>query len=128
MGKWWIWLAVIGLVVLFVASFIGLYILGGDDQSPLERTRDISIVFLTGSMVLVVLLMGAMLGAVVWLVLLLKDKIIPLLEQLTMTAHRVRGTSEFVSEEVARPIISVYSSFAGIRAMIKTVTGRDRRK
>jgi hypothetical protein len=45
-----------------------------------------------------------------------------LLEQLTATATRVRGTTEFVSEEVASPIISAYSAVAGWRAMIKTVT------
>jgi hypothetical protein len=71
--------------------------------------------------------MGALVGASVWLALLIKDKVIPLLEQLTAAAGRIRGTAEFVSEEVASPIISAYSTFAGIRAMMRTVTGKDRK-
>lgn len=128
MRKGWLWLIVGGLVVLFVVVFVVLYLLGGSDQAPLERIRDISIIFLMLGSVLVVLLLGALVGVGVWLALLLKDKVIPLLEQLTQTAFRVRGTTEFVSEQVAEPIISAYGTVAGIRAMIRTVTGRDRRR
>jgi hypothetical protein len=126
--KGWLWLIVIGLLVLFVALFVILYLLGGSDQSALERIRDIAVIFLAFCVLLSVILLGALVGVMVWLVLLIKDKVIPLLEQLTATAARLRGTAEFVSEEVASPIISVASTFAGIRATVKTVTGRDRKK
>ena len=124
MRKGWIYLTVIGLLVLFVVLFVVLYLLGSSRESALQRTTEISIIFLSLSMVLVVLLMGALVGATLWLVFLIKDKVIPLLEQLTAAAARVRGTAEFVGEEVAAPIISAYSTLAGIRAMIKTVTGK----
>jgi hypothetical protein len=126
--KGWLWLSIGGLVVLFVVVFVVLYLLGGHNESALTKITEISIVFLALSMVLVVLLLGALVGASVWLIMLLKDKVIPLLEQLTAAAARVRGTAEFVGEEVAAPIISAYSTLAGIRAMIKTVTGTDHKK
>ncbi|ACZ39541.1 hypothetical protein [Sphaerobacter thermophilus] len=128
MRRGWVWVTVGVLLVIFIGLFVLLYLLGGADQSPLERTRDISIIFLSLSGVLVVLLLGALVGVMVWLALLLKDKVIPLLEQLTEAAARVRGTTEFVSEEVVSPIISAYGTVAGLRAMIRTVTGRDRRR
>ncbi len=118
------WLGVIigGVAVLLIALIVGLYLLGGDHQSPLERLRDISLVFITVGFVLWLMLMAALVGVVVWLALLIKDRIIPLLEELTASAKRVHGTTNFVSEEVAKPVISTYSSIAGLRAMIKTVT------
>ncbi|MBX5446702.1 hypothetical protein [Sphaerobacter sp.] len=128
MRRGWVWVTVGVLLVIFIGLFVLLYLLGGADQSPLERTRDISIIFLSLSGVLVVLLLGALVGVTVWLALLLKDRVIPLLEQLTEAAVRVRGTTEFVSEEVVSPIISAYGTVAGLRAMIRTVTGRDRRR
>lgn len=124
MRKGWLWLIVIGLIVLFVVVFIVLYLLGSPGESALQKITEISIIFLAMSMLLIVLLMGALVGAMLWLVFLLKDKVIPLLEQLTAAAARVRGTAEFVGEEVAAPIISAYSTLAGIRAMIKTVAGK----
>lgn len=127
MRKGWVWVSVIVLLVVFIGGGVGLYFLGGSDQSPLQRLTDISVIFITLSMILVVLLLGALVGLAVWISLLLKDRAIPLLEQLTGTVTRVRGTTEFVSEEVAKPIISFYSRVAGIRALVKTVTKRDRR-
>jgi hypothetical protein len=122
MRQGWLWVIVGGVALLLIGLIVGLYLLGGDHQSPLERLRDISLVFITVGIVLFIMLMAGLVGAVLWLVLLLKDKVIPLLEELTATARRVHGTTNFVSEEVARPVISTYSSIAGLRAMIRTVT------
>lgn len=127
MRKGWLWVTVIGLVVLFVVLFVVLYLLGGSDQSALERIMEITVIFLGLSAVLVVLLMGALVGIIVWFALRIKDGAVPVLEQLTETIARVRGTTEFMGEEVAKPVISFYSRVAGIRALIKTVTGRDRK-
>ena len=128
MRKGWVFLVVGILRVLFIVLTVVLYLLGGSNQSPLERLRDISIIFMTLIGVIVTLLMGALVGVAVWLSLMIKDRVIPLLEQLTATASRMRGTAEFVSEEVASPIISAYSTVAGIRAAVRTVTGRDRKR
>lgn len=128
MRKGWLFLIVGGLVVLFVVIFVVLYLVGGSDQAPLERVRDIAIVFMMFLSMVVVLLLGALVGVLIWLSLLIKDKVVPMLEQLTGAATRVRGTTQFVSDEVASPIITAYSSVAGVRAAIKTVTGRDHKK
>jgi hypothetical protein len=122
MRQGWLWVIVGGIALLLIGLIVGLYLLGGDHQSPLERLRDISLVFITIGIVLFIMLMAGLVGAVLWLVLLLKDKVIPLLEELTATARRVHGTTNFVSEEVARPVISTYSTISGLRAMIRTVT------
>lgn len=129
MRQGWLWVILVGVAVLVIAIIVGLYFLGGDQQSPLERLRDISLVFISVGVVLFVLLMAALVGVSIWLALLIKDNVIPLLEQLTATATRVRGTTNFVSEEIAKPVISTYSTFSGLRAMIKTVTkGTDPKK
>jgi hypothetical protein len=125
--KGWLWVSVIGLVVLFVVLFVVLYLLGGSDQSALERIMEITVIFLGLSAVLVVLLMGALVGVIVWFALRIKDGAIPLFEQVTETITRVRGTTEFIGEEAVKPVISFYSRVAGIRALIKTVTGRSKK-
>lgn len=122
MRKGWLWVILIGVAIILIGLIVGLYLLGGDDQAPLERLRDISLVFITVGLVLFILLNAALVGVGVWVALLIKDKVIPLLEQLTATATRARGTAAFVSEEVAKPVISTYSTVSGLRAMIKTVT------
>ncbi|HUG14365.1 MAG TPA: hypothetical protein VMM78_05030 [Thermomicrobiales bacterium] len=126
-----------GLVALaiIVGSLIGLYYLGSSEQSDLERLRDVVIVVFGIFLVLAALLTAALIGALVWLVLTLRgklvplfdDKVSPLLDTLGETASRVKGTAEFMSEEVASPVISFYGTIAKARAMTRVVTGKDRK-
>jgi len=126
-----------GLLVLaiLIAIPIGLYYLGSSEQSNLERWRDVVIVLFGISLVLIALLTIALIGALAWLTLTLRgklvplfdDKISPLLDTLGETANRVKGTAEFMSEGVASPVISFYGTLARARAMTRVVTGKDRK-
>jgi hypothetical protein len=130
------WKAIVGGVValvLLVAVVVGLYALGGDDQSSLEKLRDVVIVLLGIMMVIVTLLMAVAVAALAYLIIVVRQKIVPIMERIVVlqestleTLHRVKGTTEFVTEEVAAPIISVYGTVAKGRMMMRTVTGRDK--
>lgn len=124
MKKWAIIGGIIAVVVLVI--IIGLLYWGGAG-APTQRLRDISIVFISLFAVIATILLAAIVGAVLWLVFLLRDKVVPLLETLTETATRVKGTTEFVSEQAVAPIISVAGTVAKMRAVTKTVTGGKRR-
>ena len=124
MKKWAIIGGIIAAVVL--AIIIGL-LYWGDEGPVTQRLRDISIVFISLFAVIATLLLAAILGAILWLVLTLRDRVIPLLETLTATATRVKGTTEFVTEQAVQPIISVAGTMARMRAMTRTVTGGKKR-
>ena len=124
MKKWAIIGGSIGAVVLAIIIAL-LY--WGDEGPVTQRLRDISIVFISLFAVIATLLLAAILGAILWLVLTLRDRVIPLLETLTATATRVKGTTEFVTEQAVQPIISVAGTMARMRAMTRTVTGGKKR-
>jgi len=114
------------LALLIVAGFF-LYHWDG-----LVRLRDMAIVFLAALFVVTIVLLAAMVGIFAYVSLLMKDKLIPVLEELTrtageltQTAQRVKGTTEFVSEQVATPIIGLAKNLARMRAMAKAATYRD---
>jgi hypothetical protein len=116
-----------GLLVITIIVGVLLYHWDG-----LQQLRDLAIVFLAALFVVTVLLLAVMVGVFVFISLLMKDKLIPVLEELnrtagelTQTAQRVKGTTEFVSEQVATPIIGLAKSLARMRAMAKAATGRD---
>lgn len=124
------WAIIIPLVVVAIvaALTVGLYWLGDDDASALEKFRDIMIVYLGLLWVIVVLLLAILVGVLVWVALMIKDRVIPLLETTKDAVTRVKGTAEFMSEEVASPVISFYGTVAKARAMTKTLAGRDSKK
>jgi hypothetical protein len=124
MKKW----AIIGgiVAVLLLALIIGLLYWGAEGPVT-ARLRDISIVFISLFAVLSTVIFAAILGAMLWLVFTIKDKVVPLLETLTATVKRLQGTTEYLTEQAATPVISMASTLAGIRAATKSVTGGKRR-
>ncbi|RIK46724.1 MAG: hypothetical protein DCC58_02280 [Chloroflexi bacterium] len=142
------WLAiVIPVVLLLILGGIAalLFWLGSDDQSALEKLRDITIIFLGLLWLIAILLLAALVGAMVWLVLTLRDKVVPVLESVNLTVNkikettdsvavnvvdtsqRVKQTTEFVTEEVAAPLIKAYGLAAQGRAWVRVVTGRQQK-
>ena len=129
-SRWKLWalLGGLGTLVVLVLIIWGLYSLGDEDQSPLERLRDISIIFIVLLSLLTVVFLAGITAALVFLVFQIKDRVIPILEELNGTAKRVRGTTAFVTEEAVKPIVTVASTYARIRAMTRTVVGKDGRR
>jgi hypothetical protein len=115
------------LLLLLLVGF-GLYVLGDAGQSPLERLRDIAIIFIVLLFALVVVILAGIAAALAYLVFQIKDQVIPLLEEILATVKRVRGTAEFMTEEAVKPILTVASTYAKMRAMTRTVTGKDTKK
>ncbi len=125
-------LAGVAAFVLFLLVSVGLYLLGGDDQSALEKLRDIAIIFIVLSSVVVVILLAAITAALAYLILQIKDRVIPLLEEakgsmgeVTGSAARIRSTTEFVTDEAVKPLLKITGSLSRMRAMRDVVTGKN---
>lgn len=125
---------IVGLVVtlIMVGLIVGLYMLGGDHQSALERFRDISIIFSQLLMLVVVILLAAITAALIWLVMKIKDQVIPMLDEalgilkeFKGTASRVSNTTSFVTEEAVKPLMTAAGQMAKIRKMSQIVTGKS---
>lgn len=124
------WIAIgsaIGFLIIVALIVWGLYSLGGSNESALEKARDIAIIFIVLMSALMVILLTAVTVTLGYLAFQIKDRVIPLLEELNGTMRRVRGTAEFMSEEAVKPILSVAGTFAKMRAMSRTVSGKDRK-
>ncbi|MGH9175899.1 MAG: hypothetical protein ACRD1H_16155, partial [Vicinamibacterales bacterium] len=118
-----------------IAVVVVLFLLGDSDQSYLERVRDVVVVLFGVMMVFVTLFMAIAAAVLVFLLITVRRKIVPVMEKIVElqetsleTLQRVKGTTEFVTEEVAAPIIAVYGTVAKGRMMMRTVAGRDRGK
>jgi heme A synthase len=125
--KWWAIGGGVGLLAALILLSWFLYTLGNSDESALERLQSIAVIYIVLLFLIVVVLLGAITAALAYLVFQIKDRVIPLLEEVTMTAKRVRGTTEFVSEEAVKPILNVAGTYAKIRAMQRTVTGKSKK-
>ena len=120
-------IAGIATLLIFVILIVVLYLLGDSDQSALERLRDIAIIFIVLTSAITVVLLAGITVALIFLSIQIKDKVIPLLEEATGTVKRVRGTTNFMTEEAIKPILNVAGSYSRLRGMTKTVTGKRKK-
>jgi hypothetical protein len=131
-------IVVVSLLIL-IGVPVGLYFLGDDESSILEKLRDVAIVMMVTIGILSTALLAILVAALVALTMVIKDKLVPVLESLRDTANQVKdttgsvstqvkGTTEFVTEGIARPLISAYGLVAQARAYTKVVTGKDHQK
>jgi hypothetical protein len=114
----------IGAAVVFIAIIVGLFLLGGDHQSALEKLRDIAVIFVVLLSLVTVILLAGITAALVYLAFQIKDRVIPMLEEATGTVNRVRNTTNYVTEEAVKPIITFMSNFSKVRQMQQTVVGK----
>lgn len=122
--------AIIGGVVaavVFIAIIVGLFLLGGNDQSALEKLRDIAVIFIVLLSLVTVILLAAITAALGFLTFQIKDRVIPLLEEATGTVNRVRNTTNFMTEEAVKPIIAFAGNLSKIRQMGQTVSGKRKK-
>lgn len=126
---------VVGIVLalILIGIIVGLYMLGGKDQAPLERFRDISIVFSQLLMLIVVILLAAITAALVFLIMKIKDNVLPLLDEglgilreLKGSAQRVHGTTDAITEEAIKPFMTAAGQVAKIRKMGQIVSGKNK--
>jgi hypothetical protein len=120
-------LAGVVTLLVFVLIVVGLYMLGGDDQSALERLRDISIIFIVLLSFISVVLLAAITVALILLFIQLKDRAVPILDETTGTLNRIRNTTNFMTEEAVKPIVTIAGKYSRVRAMSKVVTGKQKK-
>lgn len=115
-------IAAIVLIVLLVAAIVtAVYFLLRPDTPAenVERIRDVFIIF----MALESLLIGAALIVLIVqfasLINLLQNEVRPILNATTETVNHLRGTAEFLGENVVEPVIKLNGYLAGLTRMLE---------
>jgi len=116
--RWILAGSIIGVLVILAAIGVAIYFLL---QSPgtTANIRDIFIIF----MALETLIIGAALVVLIIqianLINLLQNEVRPILKSTNDTVNTLRGTTEFLSENLVEPVIKLNSSIAGLRRLLE---------
>lgn len=87
--------------------------------------RDIFIIILALVSIIVGVLLFLLIQEIRNLVETLQRDVKPILDSMNETAGTVKGTTNFVSEQVVRPIASAVGAAAGARQAFAAMLGRD---
>jgi hypothetical protein len=109
-------------IVLFLVLVIGTVILLMRPEMPAEsvaRIRDIFLIFMAFLSLLIGFALVILIIQVTSLINLLQNEVHPILKATTETVNNLRGTAEFLGENVVQPVIKLNGYLAGLQRVIE---------
>jgi hypothetical protein len=109
-------------IILFLAAIIFAVILLMRPETPAEtvaRIRDILLIFMALLSLLIGFALVVLIIQITSLINLLQNEVRPILDATTETVNNLRGTAEFLGENVVQPVIKLNGYLAGIQRVIE---------
>jgi len=107
----------LGILLLFALLVGVLFAVVAMVNNPgkTETIRDIMIIFLAIEFSIIGLVLVILIVQLALLTELLRNEVSPILKSTNETLANVRGTSEFLSDNLVKPVVKVNSTFTALR-------------
>jgi hypothetical protein len=111
----WVLAGIIAGIILVLAGIgVAIYFLL-QPGSPTATIRDIFIIFMAFESLIIGAALVVLIIQIASLINLLQNEVKPILQSTSETVNTLRGTTEFLSENLVEPVIKLNSSIAGLR-------------
>ena len=116
--------------VAVIAIIVVLLIVGGiaaavwgllQEGTPTEKIRDIFIIFMAFESLVIGVALVILILQIASLMNLLQNEIKPILDATNETVHTLRGTTTFISENIAEPVIKLNANLAGLQRVLEVL-------
>lgn len=109
--------SIIGGVVA-LALLITVFIVLIQPTTPTDKIRDVFIIFMALELLVIGAALVVMMVQIATLINLLNNEIKPMLEATNETISTLRGTTQFLSENLVEPVVKLNSYVAGLQKML----------
>jgi len=103
------------LIAGIVAAIVGLL----QPNTPTDKIRDIFIIFMALESLLIGVALIVLIVQFASLINLLQNEVRPILDATNETVNHLRGTAEFLGENVVEPVIKLNGYLAGLQRMLE---------
>ena len=111
-------IAVVAIILLGI--LVSLYYLL-QPQTDTEKIRDVFIIFMALESILLGVTLVVLMIQLAKLINLLQHEVLPILEATNETVSNIRGTAEFLGENITEPVIKLNSYTAGITRFLQVM-------
>ncbi len=108
----------VGVVVLLVLLGVAIYFLL-QPATPTDKIRDIFIIVVALESLVIGVALVILVVQLASLINLLQNEVKPILKATTDTVNNLRGTAEFLGENVVEPVIKLNGYMAGLYRMLE---------
>jgi len=109
---------IIGAVVLLVLLGLAIFFLL-QPATPTDKIRDIFIIVVALESLIIGVALVVLIIQLASLINLLQNEVRPILKATTDTVNNLRGTAEFLGENVVEPVIKLNGYLAGLYRMLE---------
>ena len=109
---------IIGVVILLALLGVAIYFLL-QPATPTDKIRDIFIIVVALESLLIGVALVVLIVQLASLINLLQNEVKPILKATTDTVNNLRGTAEFLGENVVEPVIKLNGYLAGLYRMLE---------
>ncbi len=111
----WILAGIIAGIVILLAGIVLAVIFLVKSPSTAANVRDIFIIFMAFESLLIGAALVVLIIQLASLINLLQNEVKPILKSTSETVNTLRGTTEFLSENLVEPVIKLNSYLAGLK-------------
>ncbi len=110
-----VWPIILGAVVLLaiLVGFVVLMMSAGSES--VEKIRDIFIIFMALESLIIGIVLVILIIQISVLINLIQNEIKPILQATNETVNTLKGTSSFISDHLAEPVIKLNEYLAGLK-------------
>jgi len=108
----------IGAVVLLILLGVAIYFLL-QPNTPTDKIRDVFIIVVALESLIIGVALVVLVVQLASLINLLQNEVRPILKATTDTVNNLRGTAEFLGENVVEPVIKLNGYLAGLYRMLE---------
>ena len=108
----------IGAVVLLVLLIVAIFFLL-QPATPTDKIRDVFIIVVALESLVIGVAMIVLVVQLASLINLLQNEVRPILKATNDTVNNLRGTAEFLGENVVEPVVKLNSYLAGLTRMLE---------
>jgi hypothetical protein len=113
-----LWIVILVAVLLLGLIVTGIIFLAKAAPSTTTQVRDIFIIFLSLESLVIGVVLVILVLQITSLINLIQNEVKPILKSTTDTINTLKGTTQFISQNLVEPVIKVNSYTAGIRRLI----------
>jgi hypothetical protein len=110
---------VIAGVVIFLALLIVAIVALMQPNTPTDKIRDVFIIVVALETLVIGVALIVLIIQLASLINLLQNEVRPILNSTSETVNTLRGTVEFLGEEVIEPVMKLSSYLAGLKRMLE---------
>lgn len=111
-------IVIVGIVVLLILLGVAIFFLL-QPATPTDRIRDVFIIIVALESLVIGVALVVLIVQLASLINLLQNEVRPILAATSETVNNLRGTAEFLGENVVEPVIKLNGYLAGMNRVIE---------